>query len=238
MAKLFHELRERLLQAGVAPRHVRRYLGELADHLTDLIAEEECAGKSRAEAEAAALTRLGSVDDLTRAMIQQRQFQSWSARAPWATFGVGSLLIMSAAYFLACLYLWCGWQMFMPRADTPFGPSSWSIYDFPNIYFQGGKFFYEVLPILVGWGIGLMAVRQRMMTVWPMIASALIAWMGATAQIQASRTLVLGLGHIRMKFLPLSPADPLLFFRFFAIFTIGLLPYLVWRIQRHFSQPA
>src|SRR5438270_12767670 len=32
MAKPFHELRERLLRAGVPPRHVRRYLTELADH--------------------------------------------------------------------------------------------------------------------------------------------------------------------------------------------------------------
>ena len=30
----------------------------------------------------------GSVDDLTNAMIRRRQFQSWSVRAPWATFGI------------------------------------------------------------------------------------------------------------------------------------------------------
>jgi len=33
----FEELRERLLTAGIAPRHVRRYLAELSDHLDDLI---------------------------------------------------------------------------------------------------------------------------------------------------------------------------------------------------------
>ena len=38
--ELFPELRERLLRAGVAPRHVRRYLNELGDHFTDLRAEE------------------------------------------------------------------------------------------------------------------------------------------------------------------------------------------------------
>ena len=48
MARLFDELVERLLRAGVAPRHVRRYLRELGDHLADLRAEEEHAGKSRA----------------------------------------------------------------------------------------------------------------------------------------------------------------------------------------------
>jgi hypothetical protein len=57
MVKPFNELRERLLRAGVAPRHVRRYLKELADHLADLTAEEERAGRSGADAESAALAR-------------------------------------------------------------------------------------------------------------------------------------------------------------------------------------
>ncbi|MGO8720256.1 MAG: permease prefix domain 1-containing protein [Acidobacteriaceae bacterium] len=72
MPKPFYELRERLLRAGVVPRHVRRYLAELTDHLADLRAEEERAGRSRAEAESAALVRLGGIDDLSRAMIDQR----------------------------------------------------------------------------------------------------------------------------------------------------------------------
>jgi len=42
--RLLRELEERLLRAGVAPRHVRRYVAELRDHLADLRAEEERAG--------------------------------------------------------------------------------------------------------------------------------------------------------------------------------------------------
>ena len=232
MAMPFHELRERLLRAGVAPRHVRRYLRELGDHLADLMAEQERAGKTRADAESAGLARLGNVDDLAKAMVQQRQFQSWSARVPWAIFSLGSLLILGTAYLLACLYLWCGWRIFLPGADTPFIRNTGPIYDLENIYFQAGKLYYELLPVLVAWGIALIAVRQRMKMVWPIIASALIAWMGATAQIQASRTLVPGLGHISMKFFILG--DSLVEFRLLyalAIFTIGLLPYGLWRIQ-------
>ena len=62
MSKPFNELRERLLRAGVAPRHVRRYLKELADHLADLREEEKVAGRSLQDAESAALARLGSID--------------------------------------------------------------------------------------------------------------------------------------------------------------------------------
>src|SRR5260370_12644022 len=90
-----HEFRERLLLAGVAPRHVRRYLRELRDHLADLTAEEERAGRSRAEAESAAMVRLGGMDDLAKAMIEQRQVQSWIARAPWAVFCLVPLLSLA-----------------------------------------------------------------------------------------------------------------------------------------------
>src|ERR1700692_1164160 len=99
MAKPFNELRERLLRAGVAPRHVRRYLTELADHLADLRAEEERAGRSRSGAEAAALVRLGGMDDLAKAMMEQRQYQSWCVRAPWATFGLAPLFLLAGAWF-------------------------------------------------------------------------------------------------------------------------------------------
>ena len=109
MPKSFREMRkdlgERLLKAGVAPRHVRRYLRELADHLADLRAEEERAGRNPAEAESAALLRLGGIDDLFKAMAGQRQMQSWSARAPWAMFGglqcvFGGRLFCGALFFV------------------------------------------------------------------------------------------------------------------------------------------
>src|ERR1700727_2851694 len=120
MAKLFNELRERLLHAGIAPRHVRRYLTELADHLADLRAEEERSGLSRTDAESAALHRLGSIDDLARAMIDQRQFQSWCVRAPWAIFGIAPLLLLAGAWWIALFILCSGWNLFMPGAATPF----------------------------------------------------------------------------------------------------------------------
>jgi hypothetical protein len=236
-----HELRERLLRAGVAPRHVRRYLSELRDHLADLRAEEERAGRSRAEAESAALVRLGGMDDLAKAMIEQRQFQSWSVRAPWAMFSVAPLLGLAGAYFVACFILWSGWKMFLPGTDTPFGSRMSPIYSLENIYFQTGKMIYFTAPILVGWGVDLLAIRQRLKAAWPAVGLVLIAWMGATARIQASRTAVPGgLGHIRMNFFTLGPSgqaisDGLL--HALVIFTLAVLPWLVWRIQRAFSLP-
>jgi hypothetical protein len=236
MAKPFHELRERLLQAGVAPRHVRRYLTELTEHLADLTAEERRAGRSRADAESAALIRLGGMDDLSKAMTEQRHFQSWCVRAPWATFGLAPLLFLAVAWFVALLILWSGWKMFLPGADTPFGGHR--ISGIANWYFQAGKALYFSGPIFVGWGVGLIAARQRFKAVWPAVGLVLIALMGATVQVHAGRTAVPGgLGHIRMDFALGTSAQsiPEALFHTLVIFSLAVLPYLIWRLRRAHS---
>src|SRR6202034_4315403 len=137
-------------------------LGELTDHLADLRAEERQAGRSRAEAEAAAMLRLGGVDELAQAMIGEREFQSWSVRAPWAAFGVAPLLVLAVAWYVALFILWSGWNVFLPGSDTPFGAGHYRMFDLANLYFQLGKLIYFSAPILVGWGIALIAARQRL----------------------------------------------------------------------------
>ena len=242
MAKPFHELREHLLQAGVAPRHVRRYVNELTDHLADLRAEEERAGRNPPDAESAALVRLGGMDNLAKAMIEQRQFQSWSARAPWAMFGLAPLFLLAGAYFVALLILWSGWQIFLPEADTPFVPVGGPIYGFANIYFQAGKFYYFSAPVLIGWAIGLIAARQRLKAVWPIVGLVLIAFMGATNQVYAGRTTVpRGLGHISMHFYFLPHSVQGFYGQMFhalIILSLSVLPYLIWRLQKTHSLAA
>src|ERR1700686_4666812 len=220
MATQFHELKERLLRAGVAPRNVRRYLRELADHFADLTEEEQQAGRNMAEAQSAALARLGKTENLAKAFLEQRQFQSWFARAPWM-FALVPLICLGAAYLVACLYLWCGWKFFLPGADTPFGALAASTNSLANMYFQGGKFYYYSAPVLVGWTIGIVAVRQRIKAVWPTVGLVLISWMGATARIQASRTAVpRGLGHISMDFFTFGSSSQIISKSMLAAFVI------------------
>src|SRR5215469_804070 len=139
MQEPFSELRERLLQAGVAPRHVRRYVKELREHLADLTAEEAHAGSPRAESESRAVARLGSVDDLAKAMIDQRHFRSWCTRAPWAVFSLTPLLWLAAAYVVALQFLSSGWKLFLPTAATSFVRIPGPVYGLENIYFQVGR---------------------------------------------------------------------------------------------------
>jgi len=235
MAKPFDELRERLLRAGVAPRHVRRYLAELADHLADLRAEEQRAGRDSADAESSALARLGATDDLAQAMIRQRQFQAWSVRAPWMTFGLAPLFLLSAAYFIACLILWSGWKIFLPGTETPFVRV-----DGPAIFYFGvGRMLYYGAPVLIGWGIGLGAARQRFAAIWPTVGMALVALLGGASQVHVSRPAVPGaVGQVSMDFAFGSSAQgvPDGLWRAAVILALAALPYLVWRSWQALSR--
>jgi hypothetical protein len=237
MAKPFNELREGLLRAGVAPRHVRRYLTELADHLVDLTAEEERAGRSRADAESAALVRLGGMDDLAKAMIEQHQFRSWCVRAPWAIFGLAPLCLLAGAWFVACFILLSGWKTFLPGANTPFV----QIHGFAIFYFGVGRLLYYGAPILVGWGIILIAARQRFKAVWPTVGLVLIALIGSAAQVHASRPAIPGgVGHISMDF-TLGPSVQGISYGLLhalVILSFTVLPYLIWRLQKAHSLSA
>ena len=232
MAKQFSELRERLLRAGVAPRHVRRYLGELTDHLADLRAEERQAGRNRAEAEAAAMLRLGGVDELAQAMIGQREFQSWSVRAPWAAFGVAPLLVLAVAWYVALFILWSGWNVFLPGSDTPFV----RLQGVAILFFGVGRSIFFGAPILIGWGVGLMAARQRLRAVWPVVSLVLIALIGGASRVHVRRAPVAdGLGYIGMNF-NLGPGSlwgvPAGLVHALVILLLAAVPYAVWRVQR------
>lgn len=82
----FDNLREKLLLGGIAPRHVRRYLAELDEHLDDLIREQREAGYEGEDADIRARARLGGDDELASAMLAQKGFRSLAVRAPWAVF--------------------------------------------------------------------------------------------------------------------------------------------------------
>jgi uncharacterized protein (TIGR03435 family) len=204
---------------------VRRYLRELADHLADL----------RTEDESTALLRLGGADELAKAMTQQRQFQSWCARAPWAAFGLGPVLALAAAWAVAWLILWSGWRIFLPEAETPFV----RIDGLAIPYFNAGRLIYYGAPILIGWGIGIMAARQRRKAIWPVAGMVPIALLAVTAQVRAGRTEVPGaIGHIGMRFAFGAAAQPLAVSLLHSLMVLVpmivlmALPYLIWRARR------
>lgn len=221
------ELRERLLRAGVAPRHVRRYLTELHEHWADLAAEEQRAGHNRAEAETLALARLGTVEDLARTMIERRELRSWTARAPWFVLGAGPAVGVLAAWAVAFVILATGWNWFLQGSPTPFVP----LHGFPIFYFGVGRTLWFTAPILAGWTMILLAGRQRMLAIRPVILGALIvSLLGSTANVNVRPPVVPGVsGDVGIRFFPLPSQLAQSAGHALLLFLLIALPFLAWR---------
>ena len=94
-------LREKLLQAGIAPRHVRRYQNELRQHFDDLLCAEIDGGLTGEAAFLAARARLGSDDALAAAMLARPELRSLGARYPWAVFGLAPAALLGLSIVAA-----------------------------------------------------------------------------------------------------------------------------------------
>ncbi len=163
-------------------------------------------------------------------MLAQPQIQSLSARAPWAIFSFTPLLLLAILWFLSLCLLRLGWHLFLPGAITPFGSvPGQQFLDLRNIYFQLNRALYLGSPILVGWCMVLIATRQRLRALWPMLSLILLALLAATSHVQANRLAVpTGLGHIRVDF-ALRPAAQNEYA--LVVFLFALTPYLLWKLQ-------
>ena len=97
MSEPFKVLEEKLLRGGIAPRHVKRYLRELGEHLSDITEAQTSAGHDAPTAAARARAALGPDQELADAMLKRSDFRSLSARFPWLVFGVLPVLALSLA---------------------------------------------------------------------------------------------------------------------------------------------
>jgi hypothetical protein len=127
--------------------------------------------------------------------------------------------------------LWTGWQIFLPGTKTPFVP----VDGLAVFYFGVGRMIYWGAPVLVGWGIGVMAARQRLNTTWQLAGLALIALVGCTAQVHAIRAAIPGgSGRVRMSLTVGASYEENLGRLMYALamFAVTALPYFAWRWKR------
>ncbi len=90
----FRVLEERLIDAGIAPKRVRRTVGEMRDHFEDLVAASVEQGLEPTAAQEQAFQQLGRVEDLVREMAARPELKSWASRYPRTAIVI---------YPLACL---------------------------------------------------------------------------------------------------------------------------------------
>ncbi len=78
----FKQFRSELMQAGIAPRHIRRTLLELQDHLDDLVEAELASGCNATTARQRASHEMGNLTDVAIAMRACPELQCWAYRYP------------------------------------------------------------------------------------------------------------------------------------------------------------
>jgi hypothetical protein len=166
----FEALAESLLKGGIAPRHVRRYLTELSEHLDDLTAQQRAAGYDHQDAAARARARLGADSELAEAMLDQPSLRSWAARMPWLVFlllppvltAVIGLALYAAFYFVGNDAAKINAVLPLPES----GLVAFSIAAMAAVQALAA-------PVMAAWPV-LLAQRQRLKPVWPLLGIALL----------------------------------------------------------------
>jgi hypothetical protein len=162
-------VRLQLLRAGISPGQVNRYVRELRDHLSDLIARERAGGLSASDAEAKAQALLGTDTQLVQAMLDRGPPRALAAKAPWATFGILPLVIyiVTTALLARLSFAFLSPYSALPAADIP-----GSIRTIGTTLSLFGS--YAIGPLLAVVCI-LIALRQRLSSRWVWTGLALIA---------------------------------------------------------------
>jgi hypothetical protein len=173
MQSQLKSLSERLLRAGVAHQHVRRYIRELHEHYEDVVREELARGVDRSRAERAAWARLGSEEELAHSILAQPALRSTAARFPVLVFGGAPIL----TWFGSLALIMFAPLMIDPYLSTPA----------PNWFLGliGALFFLDVrvLPVMLGVLLLMASARQRIKLLWPFIGVAIVAVFGGTTEV-------------------------------------------------------
>jgi hypothetical protein len=164
----FEHLREQLLRSGIPPRHAKRYVMELREHLADLEEQARASGLDALAATEQARARLGTDAQLAQAMLDKSR-RSLAARAPWSVLALLPVLLLVLVFGVIgrsmMLLLW-PMQGITP-ADMPAGYS---------ILIATVSFFtcYLIGPLLVA-GCIAASLRQRLASGWIWAGFVLIA---------------------------------------------------------------
>jgi len=171
----FEGLSQRLLRAGIAPRHVKRLISELEAHFVDLVAEQRSVGLSQAESESQAAVRLGTDDVLIANILARPELHSWARQWPWLAFVLLPLLALPLQFVLSMLaavgVVSFSTQVLGMTAHHP-GVVPWVV---------AGLQAYGmwIAPIAAASAACFLAVRSGAPLAWPIVGSALIALLGA-----------------------------------------------------------
>ena len=92
----FRNLRRRLLDGGVAPKHVTRTVKELRHHFADLEENALAEGLLPRDAAIRAEEQLGDQDRIAAEVLARPELRTWNFRWAWALCGLGPIALFLA----------------------------------------------------------------------------------------------------------------------------------------------
>jgi hypothetical protein len=180
----FDELRESLLRAGVAPRHVRRAVLETESHFQQLIDEECGRGNSDHDARVEAHRRLGTNQLLVQRYAARPELRAWSHRWPGICFVLLPLityLLISGAILMALVGL-----------AHEFEPYLHQVHIAPNVTYGIDLASRIVLLWLFPWFVAAafaaLAYRRRVALRWPLIGIIAISALTSLTNVDVTVT--------------------------------------------------
>jgi hypothetical protein len=179
----FESLRERLLQGGVSPRAVRRYLRELREHFDDVVRAELAGGASHANAERSAWQRLGREDELAQSVLARPELRATGARMPAAVYGAGPACLWLGGLALTLTALVLATQ------SAAGDPQPTGLRELTSAL---SLLALRVLPVAISAALLVAAFRQRLAPRWPLIGAAALALLAGTTRIEISFADALG----------------------------------------------
>ncbi len=175
----FRALKERLLHAGIAPKHVRRYVAELEDHFDDLVHEETTRGLDKSTAENAALNRLGDDETLAQTMLDRPELKSLTARYPWAVFGIAPPVLLAVAVYLGIL---ANAGLFSVVGAAPAVGADMPDWIKAAVAAWHGLLMYAA-PLAVAVAVGIIGLRQRTEIAWLILGASIVVMLGSFLEI-------------------------------------------------------
>ncbi len=195
----FETVAETLLKGGIAPRHVRRYIGELADHLEDLTERQRAAGYDAADANIRARALLGDDRELTAAMLEQKHFQSWTARLPWLVFVPLPFILLTIAMVALTFPIFFVGDGAAHITRLTAIPSDW----LRTISVTGLAGLNMLALPLLAILLLLLAHRQRLGLLWPLTGIVLLLLCFPHSGMNFADGMAHKTGSVRFNFAPL-----------------------------------
>jgi hypothetical protein len=165
-----------LLTLSGPPRHVRRTLAEVETHLQDAVAEEMAAGMSQAEAEQAAVARIGALSQITGRPLQfGRPAAALMRRTALAGSLIGGIALVAVGISGAI-----GWGLAALRGGTflvaPFPPGSYTSADCTR-WLAGDPSAHNCIAAMTSDHVGEVILNSLAAGVLGLIALCAYGWM-------------------------------------------------------------